>query len=944
MSVLLLLHFAAATVAPLLVRYLGRWTFLILALAPGASCIWLAAQAPVVRRGGAITETITWIPSIGLNLDLRLASLQWVLAMLVTGVGALILIYCTWYFKPGDRGLWRFGAVFTYFAGAMLGLVLADNLLLLYVFWELTTVFSYLLVGHNPVRAVNRRAAMQALLVTTFGGLAMLAGIIIIGQASTYRISALVLAPPEITPLIATGVLLMLVGALTKSAQVPFHFWLPGAMAAPTPVSAYLHAAAMVKAGIYLVALLAPIFSGAPGWRLLTIGLGVLTMLVGGWRALRQDDIKLLLAYGTVSQLGFLTAIAGIGTKAAALGAVGLVVAHALFKSTLFMTVGVIDRTTGTRDLTELSGLYKRMPVLFATAVLAGLSMAGIIPLAGFIAKETAFEAVLDAGGMAIPGWSATLLAIVLVVGSALTVAYTVRFLWGAFATKRGIAVTDCPQPPLPFLLPPLILALASLAVGFLGEPLSAMIDPYADSIPLGNPSSGLALWHGLTPALAMSLGSVVIGAVLFWRRTQVARAQAGIPSYVDAEKSYNWVIRGLERTSIEVTAITQRGSLPIYLATILTVVIAFPGMLGLAALGDGPVRAWDFPAQAAIGLIVIVSAVFAVISSHRLQTVILVGITGYGIALLFLVHGAPDIATTQILVESVSIVVFVLVLRKLPTSFRRRPLRTSRYWRMALSIAVGAAVIVFGLAATGARVAPPVSQAFPEAAYEFGHGKNVVNVTLVDIRAWDTLGEISVLVVAATGIASLIFVRTRNAAIDRASDGPDLTPSELVGSRRLLRAERTLRPERRSVIFEVITRLTFHVMIALSLYLLLAGHNLPGGGFAGGLVAGLALVVRYLAGGRYELDEAAPIDAGLLLGLGLVVAVASALAPLAFGGTVLESTVFDFSLPIYGPIHFVTPLFFDVGVYLIVVGLMLDIGRSLGSGIDRHTEQEAAA
>ncbi|WP_267130038.1 Na+/H+ antiporter subunit A [Cumulibacter manganitolerans] len=918
------MHLVAGVLAPALSRWLGRRAFLALALAPASGFGWVVAQTGAVRAGEAVTERVRWIPSLDIELALRMGSLQWVLALLVTGVGALILVYCAWYFRRDDTTLWRIGAVFTLFAGAMLGLVLSDDLIMLYVFWELTTVFSYLLVGHNPVRSANRRAAMQALLVTTFGGLAMLAGIIMIGQSASYRISELVAARPPATPVLATAAILMLVGALTKSAQIPFHFWLPGAMAAPTPVSAYLHAAAMVKAGIYLVAVLAPVFGGYPGWRPITIGLGAFTMLVGGWRALRQHDIKLLLAYGTVSQLGFLTAMAGIGTRAAALAAVALVMAHALFKSTLFLTVGIIDRATGTRDLRELSGLGRRMPLLAVVAVLSGLSMAGVLPMLGFVAKEAAFEAAL--ASIAAPlGGAGVLLALVLLTGSVLTVAYTARFLWGAFAGKPGVEPSAITRPAAPFVAVPVLIAGCSLVLGFLGGSLSAMIAPYAGTLPDDAPYSRLPLWHGFTGALAMSLVSLALGLGLFRWRDGVARAQDRVPALVDGERSYNWVIRAVERGSVEATAISQRGSLPIYLATILLVVVAATGGAGLLALADVDPVLWDTPGQGAIALVMIVAAVLAARARKRLKTVILVGVTGYGCALLFLLHGAPDIALTQMLVETVSLVVFVLVLRRLPRRFSGRPLRASRYWRMALAAASGVTVAIVAIVATGARVALPISVALPDAAYAFGHGKNVVNVTLVDVRAWDTLGEVSVLVVAATGVASLVFVRTRNARLARAA------------------GDRALRPERRSVMFEVITRLLFHVVVAFSLYLLFVGHNHPGGGFAGGLVAGLALLVRYLAGGRYELDEAAPIDAGLLVGIGLFVVVASALLPLAFGGTVLQTTVLDFHLPVWGDVHLVTALFFDIGVYLIVIGLLLDIGRSLGSGVDRQREEAAA-
>src|SRR5699024_50557 len=353
MLVLIALHMVAAAAAPMLVRRWDRRAFIALAAVPAIAFGWLLAQTSTVAGSdaGTVEESVTGVASLNLHLDFRLATLQWAIALLVTGIGALVLLYCGSYFRAGDGDIWRFAGVFTAFAGAMLGLVLTDDLVLLYVFWELTTVFSYLLVGHNPERKANRRAAMQALIVTTFGGLTMLVGIIIIGQsAGTYRISEVLAAPPSGTA-ITVAIVLMLIGAGTKSALIPFHFWLPGAMAAPTPVSAYLHAAAMVKAGVYLVARLAPAYAELPAWRWLVLALGGITMIHGGYRALRQHDLKLLLAFGTVSQLGFLILLVGHGDRAVALAGLALIGAHAMFKAALFLTVGAIDASAGTRDL-----------------------------------------------------------------------------------------------------------------------------------------------------------------------------------------------------------------------------------------------------------------------------------------------------------------------------------------------------------------------------------------------------------------------------------------------------------------------------------------------------------------------------------------------------------------------------------------------------------------
>ncbi|MDN5790869.1 MAG: Na+/H+ antiporter subunit A [Micrococcales bacterium] len=937
----MLLHLIAAVAAPGLVKVLRTKAFPVLALVPGIAFGWLLFVGADVRAGHGPAEHTMWVPGLGLDLDFRVTTLSWVLGLLVSGVGALVLLYCTWYFDDDDPSLWRFTSVFTAFAGAMLGLVLTDNLLILYVFWELTTVFSYLLIGHNPASSTNRRAAMQSLIVTTVGGLAMLIGVIALGVRHSYSISVLLADPPPLDSITIAGILLLLIGALSKSALVPFHFWLPGAMAAPTPVSAYLHAAAMVKAGVYLVALFAPAYASMPGWQVMTLGLGLFTMLVGGWHAIRQHDIKLLLAYGTVSQLGFMIAIAGLGTKTAALAALALIISHGLFKSTLFLTVGVIDKSTGTRDVRELSGVGRALLPLAIPATLAGLSMAGIVPLAGFVAKESAMDALAKAAeggglGPAAYGWVAV---VALVAGSVLTVAYTARFLWGAFATKPGVARTAVTMPHPGFIAVPVLLGVGCLLVGVLAPLESEWLMPYAASVPTGETPASLALWHGLTLPLLLSTLAIAVGVGLFAIRDLVGRAQSFVPPLIDGERGYVRALRGLERGAVGTTALTQRGSLPIYLAAILLVFIALPGVTALARGGVQTVRLWDTPAQAVVGVIMLAAAVLVLFTRRRLTSVMLVGATGYGLSMLFILHGAPDLAITQMLVETVALVVMVLTLRRLPTKFTRHPHSPARTWRIGLGVATGVSVAAIALVSAGARRRLPVSADFPAEAYSFGHGQNVVNVTLVDIRAWDTLGEVSVLVAAATGIASLIFVRTRSTRLAPAR--AQQPPSGTSGRGRWLLGGHTVRKEKRSVIFEVVTRLIFHIMIAVSLYLLFSGHNEPGGGFAGGLVAGLALVVRYLAGGRHELDEAAPFDAGLVVGLGLLVVTLSALAPLAFGGTILESTVLDLALPPWGEVHIVTSVFFDVGVYLIVVGMMLDAVRSLGTGIDRQTEQE---
>jgi multicomponent Na+:H+ antiporter subunit A len=931
----------------MLVRHLGRQAFLVLALVPAASFGWILTRLGAVTDGGDVRETLPWVPALDLSISLRLDALSLTLAALVTGVGALVLVYCARYFDADDEGIGRFAGQLTGFAGSMLGLVLADDLLLLYVFWELTTVFSYLLIGGSGARVAARRAAGQALVLTTAGGLAMLVGLLMIGETSgSFLLSEVVAAPGE-GPLLIAGTVLVLVGAITKSALVPFHFWLPAAMEAPTPVSAYLHAAAMVKAGVYLVARLAPGFADVPGWRPIVLGLGLATMLVGGYRSLRQNDLKLLLAFGTVSQLGFLVVLVGAGSRELAAAGLAMTVAHALFKSTLFLSVGVVDHATGTRDLRRLSGLGRRLPVLATAAGLAAASMAGLPPLLGFVAKEAAFTALLE-GGLTNRGAALFELA-GLVLGSVITAAYTARFFWGAFARKdlgdRRPAEVAHPPGAL-FLAAPVVLAATSLLLG----PASPLLEPvtaaYADTLPLIAPEAEeLALWHGWVPALGLSLLTVLGGLALFAVRTRLYRLQQRWAVGASADEGYWNTMQALDRLSVLVTGTTQRGSLPAYLGTILVVLLALPGSVLLTrAPWPGEWRAWDTPVQALVGAVILVASALALRIRQRLSAVLVVGVTGYGLAVLFALQGAPDLALTQFLVETLTLVVFVLVLRKLPKDITERHRPRERAVRGVIAVAVGLFMAGVGAVALSSRTAEPVSVDYPQQAYEFGGGQNIVNVTLVDIRAWDTLGEISLLVVAATGVASLVFLRRRTGTVDR------LDPVQLARqSRRGRRAPRrqwlagtvALAPERRSVVLEVVTRILFHTIVVFSIYLLFSGHNEPGGGFAGGLVAGLALVLRYLAGGRYELGEAAPVDPGLLLGAGLLFAGGTGVVGLVLGGEVLQTAILETTLPVLGDVKLVTSLFFDMGVYLVVVGLVLDVLRSLGAELDRQVDED---
>jgi multicomponent Na+:H+ antiporter subunit A len=786
---LLVLHAVLAVLAPALGRRLGRRVFVLVALAPAASAAWAATQAAAVLDGERVASTTSWVPGLGLTLDLRLDPLSLLMVTLVSGVGCVVFLYCARYFSAQAAGVGRFAGVLTAFAGAMLGLVLADDLLVLYVFWELTSVTSFLLIGFDDLKPESRRAAMQALLVTTLGGLVMLVGFLLLGQeAGTYSVTGLLADPPRGTT-VAVALVLVLVGAFTKSAQVPFHPWLPSAMAAPTPVSAYLHAAAMVKAGVYLVALLAPAFAVVSPWRPLVLSVGLATMLVGGWRALRQHDLKRLLAFGTVSQLGFLVVLLGAGTREAAVAGATLLLAHGLFKAALFLTVGVVDHQTGTRDLRRLSGVGRQLPVVAIVATLAALSMAGVPPLLGFISKEAAYEAFLHGGG------SDLLVLAGLFAGSVLTAAYSARFVWGAFALKPAAAVTTVRRPSSWFTSPVVVLAEAGLLLGLLPFAVDPLVQAYAGAYG-GKADEHLALWHGLTPALGLSVLTLLAGAGLFLARTRVHAAQAVLSrglGAVDADRGYDRAVGLVDGLALRSTAVVQTGSLPVYLGMVLTTLVLLPGtaLLAGAPVPDS-VRGYDSLLQVAVTVVIAVAAVATVRAHRRFTAVLFLGAVGYGVAVLMVLQGGPDLALTQFLVETLALVLFVFVLRRLPAAFHRRAVRGSQAVRVAVSLAVGAFVTAAVLVSSAARTAPPASQAYLDQALPEGGGSNVVNVILVDFRGLDTLGEITVLVVAALGVGSLVAARrgrTGGRTADRAADriahrarGRAVDPVEVAG------------------------------------------------------------------------------------------------------------------------------------------------------------------
>ncbi len=739
-----------------------------------ATLVWLVSQAGGVLDGEPVTTTQHWV-SLSERLDvvlrLRLDGFGLLFAGIVSGMGLLIVAYARSYFGS-DGGFERFAPTFVAFAGAMTGVVLADDVLTLFVFWELTSVTSFLLIGFDDRSAEARASALRAFLVTGAGGLALLGGLVLLArEAGTTQLSAL-LADPPTGAAVEVALLCVLLGAFTKSAQVPFHFWLPGAMKAPTPVSAYLHSATMVKAGVVVVARFSTAFAPISTlWRPLVVVVGTVTLLWGGWRSLRQVDAKLVLAHGTVSQLGLLMVLFGLGTPGTTYAATAMLAAHAVFKGALFMVVGIVDHSTHTRDLRTLSGVGSRLPALAAIAVAAGASMAGAPPLLGFVAKEKALDQLVHAdagiwGPVALVG---------MVAGSALTVAYTWRFLVGTFGTKPTPAEPTPLHAPTPtFLAPAALLALASLAGGLAAGPVGSML---ADVSVALDPASAkkLALWAGVNVALGLSALVLAVGVAigLFLMRRLLAgnEARRG-PALPSGEQLYQRGLDGLLTTARRTTAIVQNGSLPFYIGVVLlaaSVLLAAAFRSG-AVIDTDRLSFADGPGQVVVAVIIAVASVAIAVATNRFVAVLLLGIVGYGLTLLFFLYGAPDLALTQLLVETLTVVVFLLALRRLPRRFNEPPSWAPRAVRLVVAGLAGTMVTLFALAAGTARQVPTVAAEVGQLSEPVGGGRNVVNVVLVDTRAADTLGEITVLGLAAIGVANLVLAARRSRSAERRS------------------------------------------------------------------------------------------------------------------------------------------------------------------------------
>ena len=879
--------------------------------------LWLIPLMAVPFAGETLIQRIAWIPGADVDLVFRLDGLGLLFALLIIGIGMLVILYAHYYLSPKDS-LGRLYAYLLLFMGSMLGVVLSENLIVLLVFWELTSLSSFLLISFWRERADARRGARMALAITGAGGLAMLGGFILLGEiVGSYELSD-VLASGDLIrahPLYLPTLLLILLGAFTKSAQFPFHFWLPHAMAAPTPVSAYLHSATMVKAGVFLLARLFPALSGTPEWSYLVGGVGIATLVLGAVFALFKHDLKGLLAYSTISHLGLITALFGIGTPLAAVAGVFHIINHATFKAGLFMAAGIIDHECGTRDMRRINGMWKYMPHTATLAMVAAAAMAGVPLFNGFLSKEMFFAEAVGSEALQRFGW---LLPIAVTFAGVFAVAYSLRFIHDVFFNGEPIDLPRTPhEPPRWMKVPVEILVVLCLLVGILPGitvgPILAMAATGLLQAPL--PEYNIAIWHGFNMALWMSIAALVGGILLYFGRGPLFAFQERHAGKVDARNLFDIVLDSLIGLSGRLTRLIDTGSLQRQsMLLVLSVVVLGAAGLGLAEApltGSESMLALDGVSLAA-GLGLAAAALATTWLHHeRLTALILIGAVGLVVALTFVKFSAPDLALTQLSVEVVTIVLLMLALYFLP-QHGLRDSTAARRWRdvgIASLAGLGAMAMTWAVLT---RPFDPISGYFLDNSKPGGGGTNVVNVILVDFRGYDTFGEITVLALAALGIYALL-------------DGLRLKAPERDAAGRLWN------PDVHPVVLSTFARVMLPLALLVSVFIFLRGHNLPGGGFIAGLVTAVAMIMQYLANGVAWTQSRLPANTHPLINAGLGIAVVTGLASWLFGYPFLTSTFDYFHLPLIGEFELASAMAFDLGVYLVVVGATLLILINLG-------------
>ncbi len=911
----------------------GRaWHTGIAAAASAAGLLLVALVTPAVLGGEVLAAKAAWVPSIGLDFSLMIDPLGLMFAGLILGIGLLVVIFGHSYLAA-DESTGRFFASLMLFQGAMLGIVLSGNVLFLMIFWELTSLSSFLLIGFWRDKAEARAGARMALAITSGGGLVLIAGMMLLGITAGSFDLVTILASGEVikaSPHYPAILILILIGCFTKSAQFPFHFWLPQAMAAPTPVSAYLHSATMVKAGVFLLARLWPALAGTDLYTVIVTSVGLTTMVFGAWVALFRPDLKGILAYSTISQLGLLVMLLGFSMEMAAAAAVLHILNHAAFKAALFMSAGIVDHETGTRDIRRLGGLAKVMPITAIVATIAAAAMAGLPPLGGFISKEMMLDETLHVRLFGLP-W---LVPVVATIAATLSAGYSLRFAAQLFfgQPRDSEPHAKAHDPGFGMWASPASLVIVAVMLGLtpmlIAGPLVASV---AGAVIGGaSPELGLSLWHGINAALGMSMIAVVIGALLLWRHAGLLpRYEA--TRHVSAKASFERALRAADMRVRKLIVAAHSPSLQRMLFATFAVIVLLivEGVVVGRGVFTGPRAGIPASPVAIAAWLLLIAATGAVVHGQRqrFRVLIYISVIGLIIALGFVHFSAPDLALTQISVEVVTILLLLLALNLLP---KMPPILSdpSRRWRDATLATAG------GLGVGGAAWAmltrnpnDPIS-AFHLANSSGGGGTNVVNVILVDFRAFDTLGEIVVLGIAGLAIFALLDTTERGAAGARLRSWQEDMPHS---------------PERHPVMFVMATRILLPLVLAVGIYIFLRGHNQPGGGFIAALIVAIAFLLQYLASGFDWTDARRRISEHSLIAFGVLVAMATGLGSLIFGANFLSSAFDYFTLPLVGEFELATALLFDLGVFAVVFGAVMMALAELSQISQRAAQAHAA-
>ena len=902
---------------PLVFRNLNRNQCTTLtAVAPALAFILLLSYAPDIFQGSHFSFFLEWVPQLGLALSFQLDGLAFLFCLLILGIGLLIILYARYYLSDQDN-MGQFYSYLMFFMVAMLGIVLSNNLLQLWLFWELTSLSSFLLIGFWSHKTEARKGARMALTVTGAGGLALLAALLLIGQVTgSYQLDE-VLQRGELilnSGYYSTILVLFLLGAFTKSAQFPFHFWLPHAMAAPTPVSAYLHSATMVKAGVFLLARFYPALAGTEQWFIIVSLTGMLTMLVGAYLALFKHDLKGLLAYSTISHLGLITLLFGLGTQLAAIAAVFHIINHAAFKASLFMAAGIIDHESGSRDMRKLNGLWKYMPYTATLAMVAAASMAGVPLLNGFLSKEMMFAETLNQETLGALSWFIPLLA---TLAGALAVAYSLRFMHDVFFNGEPIDLPKTPhEPPRYMRVPVEILVIICIAIGlfpqfFVGDLLAAASQSVLQT---SLPEYSLAIWHGFNLPLLMSGLAILGGSILYINRHMLFDFQGQFAA-PDAKYIFESNVQKLINLASQIQQWFENGSLQRYMFLLILfalILLATPLLHLFETAGELPrLRVSWLVALCAI--LMISATLLTVLWSHRrLLALISLSVVGLIVSIAFAYFSAPDLAMTQLSVEVVTIILFLLALFFLPQTSPEidSPLGTI-VRDLVIAILFGSVIGTLCYALI-TRPLDSISNFFIENSVPGGGGSNVVNVILVDFRGFDTLGEITVLGIAALGIFKLL------------AQIPLFMPS----------TDSKGRPwatDKHPILLALVSQSLLPLALLVSVFIFLRGHNMPGGGFIAGLITAVALVQQYIAHGVIWMKERMKLDYQILIASGLFIATLTGLGSWLFNLPFMTTWFDHFHLPIVGEFELASAMAFDLGVYLTVVGATLLILANLG-------------